>query len=90
MLIKIFGIIDLIAVGVILFHATLPTTWITIIALTLFFKGGLYGLMGDLASYADLLCSAYLFTLQYGDGISILSGICGLFLLQKGLLSVFV
>ena len=88
MLVKILGMIDLFSVFVIFFSQSLPPNFITTSVVLLFFKGSFYGLLGDGASYLDMLCAAYVFTLTYGSGISILTTLSSLFLLQKGVLSV--
>ena len=83
------GFGDLICVLMILFTAIFPEQWVMYGAGYLIFKGGLFGFLGDFASYFDVFSGFYMIFLSFGLSHAIISVIVLLFLFQKAAASWF-
>lgn len=88
MIIKLFGIFDLIAALIILMHTQVPVKAILVCAFYLLIKGALFIFMEDFASVVDVIVGIYALFLAYNLSIGLLTIVASLFLAQKGLLSL--
>lgn len=88
MFIRMLGILDLFVALMIIAHAHVPVKVIFFCAGYLIVKGALFVLTEDFASYFDLGVGLYMLLLAFNISFTLLSVLCVLFLVQKGLLSL--
>ena len=89
MLKKLLGLMDVIAVLILIFSSTISTKMAMFAALYLVIKGIGFGLAGDWVSWIDAFCGFYIFFLIMGSSNYIITILVVVFLLQKAALSFF-
>jgi hypothetical protein len=89
LLFKILGIGDLLAMLSIWIAPMVPEKFILLTAIYLLGKGGIFAIGGDFASYIDVVCGLYILGIIFGIGNVIVSTLISLYLLQKGIYSLF-
>jgi len=88
-IIRILGLIDLTCVLLILFSSLFPENWLMAGGGYLILKGGLFGLLGDIVSYFDLIVGLYLLLIvALGLSSTVVSVVAMLFLVQKAVFSL--
>jgi hypothetical protein len=88
MLVKLLGILDLFIAIMIFAHTNVSKKALLIIGFYLIIKGLLFGIMEDIASYVDIGVGVYVLLMAAGFSLGIFTVIAGLYLIQKGLLSI--
>lgn len=86
-LVKLLGIVDLIAVVAILAGAHLPQKFIIYSAGYLIAKGGFFGMTGSMLSWLDVVCGIFIILLAFGISFKIINMLILAFLIQKAFLS---
>ena len=88
MLVKVFGIADLLAALTLILATILPQSWVFVVAFYLLIKGGIFLLSGDWMSGIDVVVAIYLVLAAYGITQVIVTALAVLFLVQKGAFSL--
>ncbi len=86
-LVRLLGIVDLIAVIAILAGSFLPQKFVIYSAGYLIAKGGFFGMAGSLISWLDVVCGIFIILLAFGISFKIVNLLMLAFLIQKALLS---
>jgi len=89
MLVKILGIVDLFIVIGIIISSMLSPNIIVIFALYLMLKGLIFAIIGDKMSLIELMIGFYVLSLTYGISHWIITTLVVIYLLQKGVVSIF-
>lgn len=87
-LVKLLGFLDLVSGVVIVFSSDFKPL-LVFVAVFLVVKGLFFGLSFNFVSYLDVLSGFYALVLWLGVESVFLTFLVGLFLLQKGVISVF-
>lgn len=88
-IVKLLGIGDLLSILLIWTAQIIPQRFALLAAIYLLGKGGIFAIGGDFASYIDVICGVYVILLTFGIGNILLSVLFSLYLLQKGVFSLF-
>ncbi|MGM5488259.1 MAG: hypothetical protein ACQESG_04890 [Nanobdellota archaeon] len=87
-MLKILGVIDLLVGTIVLFWALFPGQLLLYISVYLLLKGFLFALFGDPLSWLDVLAGLYVLLLGFEISFGIVTILCVIYLLQKGLFSL--
>jgi hypothetical protein len=88
MIVKALGIIDLLIALMIFAHTQLPKKVLVTIAFYLIIKGLFFVMLDDMVSFVDIGVGAYVLLLSIQISLGIFTVLAGLYLVQKGLLSL--
>lgn len=87
---KTLGLLDIIAALIIIAYSILPSKLILFAALYLVIKGVLFALTSScFINYIDIFTGLYIMLLYFGISFSFVTVLCLLFLMTKGVLSMF-
>lgn len=83
MFLKLVGLVDILAVIVVIASPILPMQLILLVGSLLLFKGGFFALQGDAVSILDVICGFLILFLAFGVFSTIIMVGAVLFLVQK-------
>ena len=89
MLLKVFGLADILSVLALSIAPVLPPSLVLIMALYLMLKGLIFSLMGDMISLIDILIGFYILLVSAGLSQWIITLIASVYILQKAIAPVF-
>jgi hypothetical protein len=84
---KIMGLVDVLAVVVILIGHILPQKMIIYSAGYLIAKGGFFAMTGNLMSILDVVCGVFIIMLAFGISFKVTNSFMVFFLVQKAFFS---
>ena len=88
MLMRILGILDLLAASSLLLATLLPTEIMIVGAFYLLLKGGFFLCCGDFTSLFDIAIAIYIMLVSFGTTNTGITAIAALFLMQKSIFSI--
>ena len=88
MFVKILGVGDLITGIIVALSAIFPKAAILFAVKWLIIKGGLFALTGNMISFIDVFLGVYVIFLAFGHGITSLTIVTAIWVLQKAVFSL--
>ena len=89
MLLKLFGAIDILIVICLALQSILPSIFLITAGIYLIFKGTIFSITGDKLSLVDIIMGFYIISVSYELSYWIITILAAIYLLQKGIISMF-